>query len=244
MKLLKTTKNIFIRNILGVAAILMIAGQASAQVSKSLDSLGSNESINKKIADLESRSRFGIVQGRAVPRDMRFEIGASYGPVAAGDSYLQTQNMGGQIDFHFTPKFSLGVRYAKAFNSLTSEGERRFEEARVAQAASNDYRIPDIDYPEESLMGVFNWYMTYGKLNLFDVRVVQFDIYSLGGYGQVKLKSGATDTWTAGGGIGFWLTNRLTSRFELRYQAYQDKVYTGNRDLNLIVANFGIGLLL
>ena len=104
--------------------------------------------------------------------------------------------------------------------------------------------MPDIDYPEQSIIGVATWYMMYGKLNFFDVKTVQFDLYSLAGAGTEKLASGDTPTYTAGGGIAFWMSNHFTSRLEARWQGYQDKVYTGTRDLNLIVANFGIGVLL
>ncbi|MEK7357686.1 MAG: outer membrane beta-barrel domain-containing protein [Bdellovibrionota bacterium] len=228
-----------------VLAIAALTTQAQAAVSSDLETLGSNQEIVKRANRLESRSRIAIVQNRAVDRRMRLELGVNYAPVASGDSYLRTQNYGGAIDFHIVPKFSLGVRFQQSLNSLTSEGKNQFQMAQDAKArGSVDYRVPDIDYPEQSIIGVATWYMLYGKLNFFDVKTVQFDLYSLAGAGTQKLASGDTPTYTAGGGIGFWLNNHLTSRFEMRWQGYQDKVYTGTRDLNLIMANFGIGVLL
>lgn len=227
-----------------VGAALMVSHAAHADTSSELESLGNNEKIVRRANQLDSRSRVGIVQGRTVPRNWRLEAGVNYGPVAAGDSYLLTQNLGGQLDLHINPKFSLGVRYSKAFNQLTQEGKQRFENARVAQANGETFRVPKIDYPEQTVMGMINWYMLYGKINLFDWSVVQFDIYSLAGYGQVKLSSGNTNTWTAGGGIGFWLTKHVSSRFELRYQNYADQGNDSSRNLNLIVANAGLGVLL
>lgn len=227
-----------------VFVAMFAAAMAQANVSKNLENLGSNDEVVRRANRVSPRSRVGIVQNRTVKRDWRLEIGANYGPMAYGDSYLSTQNVGGQVDLHITPKFSLGVRYAKAFNSLTPEGKSQYDRAQDLKRRGLDYSFSAVDYPEESLMGVFNWYMFYGKINFFDVSVVQFDIYSLGGYGQIKLESGPTETWTAGGGIGFWLTQHITSRFELRYQSYSDQFYSGKRDLNLIVANMGIGVLL
>jgi outer membrane beta-barrel protein len=207
--------------------------------------LGSSREVAQRVAQLDARSRVAIVQNRAVKREWRFEVGTSFGPVASGDSYLRTSNAGVQADLHVSPKFSLGVRYAKAFNELTPEGKQQFEDAqRAKRNGALDYRIPDLDYPEESILGVANWYMMYGKINVFDISIVQFDIYSLAGAGQMKLASGMTDTWTAGGGIGFWLSQHVTSRFEVRYQTYSDQVYTGPRKLDLIVAQFGLGVLL
>lgn len=235
----------FVLGLFAAIVASLVAVSAHAQVSKDLQSLGSNRDVVRRAEKLESRSRIAIVQNRTVPRDWRFELGGSYGPVAAGDSYLVTQSLGGHLDLHVTPKFSLGVRYNRSFNSLTPEGRSRFEQARDAKVrGETDFRVPDVDFPEESLLGVVNWYMFYGKINFFDMSVVQFDVYSLAGYGNQKLASGNTPTWTAGGGIGFWLTNHITSRMELRYQSYSDQVYTGSRSLNLIVANFGLGVLL
>ncbi len=239
-------KTHFIQLITGLALTLVASG-AFAQVSKELDALG-DKRASEKAAKLDNRARVGIVQGRTVDRNWRVEAGVNYGGVASGDSYLNTSNLGGQLDLHVNPKFSLGARYTKSFNTLSAEGENRFR----AGSNTDTYSIPQISYPEETVMGVVNWYMMYGKTNFFDIKTIQFDIYSLAGYGQVRTstefrgqsQSNWTNTWTAGGGVGLWLSQHITSRFELRYQNYSDQVYTGSRDLNLIVASFGFGVLL
>jgi len=231
----------------GLFALLAIttAAPAFASVSNDLETLGTNAESVRRANKLESRSKIAIVQNRSVDRHWRLELGTNYGAVAAGDSYLSTQNLSFDADLHVSPKFSLGVRYAKAFNELTAEGKSQFDIARnMKNNGQLDYRIPDIDYPESSVIGVINWYMLYGKINFFDVSVVQFDIYSLAGAGTMQLSSGSTPTYTAGAGIGFWISNHVTSRIEARYQTYQDQVYTGSRNLNLFVANLGLGVLL
>lgn len=231
-----------------IAALLSpLSAAAASSTSDQLEALGSNQTVKERSARLESRTRIAIVQSRAVPRDWRLEIGGGYGPVLAGDAYLQTQNLNGEVHLHISPKFSLGVRYSKAFNTLTEQGEARFENARRAVAANAQYdtTVPAIDYPEQSIMGLVNWYMTYGKINFFDIKTVQFDIYSLAGYGQMTLASGDTPTWTAGGGIGFWLAQHLTSRFEIRYQNYTDQPDAGaSRNQHLIIGTIGFGVLL
>jgi len=235
-----------------IALALVAASHAYGDVSSELEALGSSGQVRERASRLESRTRVSIVQGRAVDRNWRLELGTSYGGAAFGDSYLNTQNLGANVDLHITPKVSIGVRYAKAFNQLTAEGKNRLEQARAANANTGDDTIPQISYPDEQVMGVLDWYMTYGKINLFDWKTVQFDIYSLAGYGQIKIdtRSGGqelsewTGTWTAGGGIGFWLSQHFTTRFELRYQNYSDRQYAGSRDLNVVVGTFGLGVLL
>lgn len=237
--------------LMGLSLLLVLLtslpAMAATTTSDQLEALGSNKSVNERVARLESRSRLAVIQSRAVDRHWRLEIGGNYGPVVAGDAYLQTQNLSGEVQLHVSPQFSLGVRYMKAFNNLSQDGQARYENARraISSNAQYDTTVPAIDYPDQSVMGIINWYMTYGKINLFDLRTVQFDIYSLAGYGQMTLASGDVPTWTAGAGIGFWLSQHLTSRFELRYQNYADRPAGGSsRDLNLIIGTFGLGVLL
>ncbi len=239
-------KSTLVKGLVAVLALASLASQAHATVSDDLSSLGTNAESIKRANRLESRSRVAIVQNRTVDRHWRIEVGTNYGAVASGDSYLQTQNLGFDADLHISPKFSLGVRYAKAFNQLTPEGKNIFDAAQAAKNSGqpNFGNFPAVDYQESSILGMINWYMMYGKINFFDVSVVQFDIYSLAGAGTVQLSSGSAPTYTAGGGIGFWFSQHVTSRLELRYQTYADHPAGGSRNLNLIVANLGLGVLL
>lgn len=246
-----TLARLFSLTISALSACL-ISSQAFSSASEDLEGLGANRQIKDRAAHLENRTRIGVVQGRAVDRNWRMELGASYGPVAYGNSYLYTQNAGLNADLHINPRFSLGFRYSRAFNQLTNEGKSQFDQARATNTSSGAFQKPQVSYPEDEMMGVVNWYMTYGKVNFFDMKTVQFDLYSLAGYGQVKmttdinnkLDSAWTSTWTAGLGLGFWLSQHFSIRFEGRYQTYADQVYTGSRNLNLIVGTVGLGVLL
>ncbi len=227
-----------------LALTVLSSNFAKADANDELESLGSNQQIVRRANQLDAHTRVGVVQGRTVDRHWRFEIQGVYTPLNTGDSYLNTQDIGGEIDLHITPKFSLGVRYQKAFSSLTSDGQQQYQAANTARGNGSAYSVPQIDAPQSQLLAMADWYMFYGKMNFFDLSVVQFDVYSLAGAGQVQFASSNSPTWTAGGGIGFWLTNHLTSRFEVRYQTYTDQSYSGSRTLNTIAANLGFGILL
>jgi outer membrane beta-barrel protein len=184
------------------------------------------------------------VQKRKVDRSLRLELAGHYGMMNGGDSYLNTQNAGGQLEFHITPRWSLGVRYDKYYSKLTLEGDKAFATAAAAQSIGNNYQVPDIDYPLSSNFASISWYPIYGKLNIFDLAVSQFDIYFLAGAGKIKLESGESNLTTFGGGLGFWFTQHFATRFELRYQGYQDKVYSGTRKMDTFIMNVSAGLLL
>ncbi len=235
-----------------IATFLLAPLSALAAVSGELESLGSNRDVLQRAYALENRTRIGIVQGRAVDRNNRFELGGSFGPSVFGDPYVSTQNLAVRADFHINPQWSLGVQYARNLNALTAEGKRRFDQARLDQQLTGTYSIPQVTYPQESILGFVNWYMLYGKMNLFDWRVVQFDFYALAGFGQINLATDIrgttltewTNLWTGGLGVGFWLSQNLASRIEVRYQGYEDSVHTGTRNINQAVATFGLGVLL
>lgn len=217
---------------------------AESKVSEDFKNLGGNEEIIRRAKELDPRNRVRIVQNRLVDRNWRVEVGVTGGLVAGGDSYLNTRNMGANLDLHINPRWSVGLRWYRSFNQLTKQGEQVFKEAAAANAKDAAAGLTyDIDYPIDTKLAVINWYPIYGKLNIFDLGVSQFDIYALVGAGQVQLDRGPSETYTVGGGVGLWLTQHLSTRFELRYQRYQDQVYTGPRDLDLTIMSASIGLI-
>ena len=124
---------------------------------------------------------------------------------------------------------------------LTAEGRRIFDNFESNPATS---KTQAVDYPLSSTLAVASFYPLYGKINWFDKATTQFDFYVLAGAGQMELESGPTPTWTAGGGIGMWLAKNFSSRLEVRYQSYEDEIYTGTRPQGMVVSAFSIGILL
>jgi outer membrane immunogenic protein len=221
------------------------ASVKKVDVSKDVDTLGGNKALLDMAASMDPENRARVVQNRLVDRRNRLELGLNYGAVAGGDSYLRTQNMGAAADFHFTPRFSLGVRYYDYGNDLTPQGKRVFEEATAAHNAGGlDYTIPLVDAPLNSVLGVVSWYPVYGKTNLMNWGIAQFDMYLLAGGGQITLSSGPTGLATAGAGVGFWVSQHFSIRTEIRYQNYRDQAYIESRNLNTVTGQIGLGILL
>lgn len=211
---------------------------------KDVEGLGGNDDLMEMAAKLNPETKSRIVQERIVDRYNRLEVGVNYGGNMGGATYLQTQNLGGSIDFHFTPRFSVGARYYSFGNSLTPEGERAYQEWEKKDKNNEVAPFPEVDRPQNAAIGVVNWYPVYGKINFFDAAIAQFDIYVLAGGGQIALESGSTGLFTAGTGFGLWMTKHLTARAELRYQNYKDQISTGPRNINAMAATIGLGWIL
>jgi outer membrane immunogenic protein len=231
-----------------VAVSFSMAANAAERrsMSKDFDTLGDNKIFAERVKQMDQDKRVRIVQNRIVDLYNRLELDGSYGYNAGGDSYVTTQNIAGILEFHFSPKFAIGVRYQHFFNELTSEGKAQYDKAKADQALDSAAatRFAEIDYPEQVGMVTFSYSPIYGKLNLFDMSVAHFDIYLLGGYGKMQLLSGNTDLYTGGAGMGVWLTQNFSARLEARYEAYTDLIGSTNRSQNNIQGMFALGILL
>lgn len=229
---------------------LFCVNAIAADLTKEMDALGANKELMKKVKAVDPNNRVRVVQNRDVDRYLRFELGLNGGAALGGDPYSNTSIIGGQLDFHLTPHWSIGGRYENIANSLNGEGKKVFENAESGRNTNTPgYRQPGIDWAKSSWLALINWYPIYGKMNLFDVGISQFDIYLLGGAGQINLaSSGMTPLYSAGAGVGLWLTQHFSTRLEARWQGYQDSIFDGvethKRNIDQTVLNMSIGFLL
>lgn len=221
------------------------AQDASADASKSggllkdFDTLGGNDVLLDKARALNPDSTISVVQDRVVSRRKRVELAPEFTNVLGGDAYNHTSGFALNAYFHINPHWALGAKYEYDTNSLRPEGEFLINDT----TATGKGIIPEIDFPTGQALALVNFFPIYGKMNLYDLGVVHFDIYAVGGGGQVFLHSGNKTTYTAGGGIGFWFSQHLTTRAELRYQGYKAKRLDEETQMNLTVASLQIGYL-
>ncbi|MCB0385405.1 MAG: outer membrane beta-barrel domain-containing protein [Bdellovibrionales bacterium] len=216
-------------------AVLAGMGTSRADIMEDFDSLGGNDVLLEKAQALNPETKIEIVQGRIVDRRSRHEFYPEYGNILGGDSYLNTQYLGANYQYHFNPRWSVGLKYSNYLNELGSEGKNIINQFGF---------IPELDWPKQSYMGVINYYPMYGKFSFFGKGIVHFDFYMLAGYGNIELKNGETGALTGGAGIGFWFSQHLTSRIEIRMLNYTSQRLAGAADMKLTVANFSLGYLL
>lgn len=228
--------------------------KADEALVQELDQLGGNSALLERAQRLNPEKKIEIVQDRMVNRRWRHELGLEYGGVVGGDAYLATENLSLNYQLHIVPQFSIGVRGTYHMNRLREEGKyliakaQELEEGVKNENVKNELKtlglIPEIDHPRHTGYLMANYYPFYGKLNLANLGIAQYDLYFLSGVGQIALKSGNTLALTAGGGIGFWLTQSLTSRFEVRYETYEAQRSAGKERMNMTTLGLTMGVLL
>ncbi len=217
-----------------------------ADLMEDFDSLGGNDVLLEKAQAVKPETKVQIVQDRIVSRKNRHELNAEFSQIVGGFSYLSTRNVGANYNYHITPRWSVGAKYAYYFNELSPEGQAivdKYDELTFGEDSEKSF-VPELDWPLQSYLALVNWYPIYGKMNLHELGILHFDVYLLGGYGNIELKSGETQTWTAGGGMGLWFSRHFTGRLEARYQTYQADTFTGKQDLNVTALSFNLGYML
>lgn len=220
---------------------------AHADIGNDFDSLGGNKIILEKAKALNPEINTSIVQDRTVSRRNRWELTTEVAGSFGGDTYVETLNAAINVHYHINPRWSLGLRYAKDFNKLTAEGTALIDQAQREYAEDPENPralIPNIDYPKEEQMALINWYPIYGKMNLLDKGVAQFDVYALVGAGKVQLNSSNQSTYTAGGGFGIWWNQKFSTRLEMRYQNYKAQYFQGEQNMHVAIASMQMGWLL
>lgn len=220
---------------------------ADTEMEADFDSLGGNTILLERARAINPEVQNTIVQSRTVSRRNRLEIAPEYGGTFGGDTYSRSQSMALNLHYHLNPRWSLGAKFGVSANRLTPEGQQMVDRAYedyLRNPKNPEFPLPELDYPKSEMLAIVNWYPVYGKLNLLEKSVAQFDTYLLAGAGTVTLKSGTTPTGTLGGGIGFWLTPKVSTRLEMRYQRYQAQYLNGPEDLDLAVASVQVGWFL
>jgi len=229
-----------------IALALISLNTWARDLSDEMDALGANKELMKKAAAIDAENRIRVVQNRQVDRNLRLEFGLNYGAVASGgDPYVQTQMLGGQMDFHINPHWSIGARYMNYQNKFSAECQSMYDDFNKRVAAGQNAVIPQYSWDKDSWLGVVNWYPVYGKINWFDAGVSQFDFYLLGGAGEITRSQGMSPLYTGGLGVGVWMFKHMSTRLEARWEGHQDVTIDGtSRNMNQLVISAGIGFIL
>lgn len=222
--------------ILILATVMGLATPSmGAEILKDFDSLGGNSDIYDKASALNPEIKTQIIQNRIVNRRMRFELSPTVTSFWGGNPYMRTSAVGLDVNFHISPRWSVGLIYNfHASNELSSEGDRMI---RI------DSRVQDVDYLEQSVMGRVSYYPFYGKLNLFN-NIVHFDIYTSVGAGTVALRHGNQQAFAADIGMAIWWSQHLTTRLGYQYMTYEAQLLNGPVRLDMSSAVVSMGYLL
>ena len=152
--------------------------QSSSELEKKLESLSIPDD---KVTTVLSEDKLYVLNNRYSSLINRHELTVAGANNFTADSHLVTQQAALSYRYHINSKWSLGARYTRYTNKLSSAGQILFNNKSI---------IPDTDFAMNGQELFVNYNTIYGKLRWSEDSVVYFDQYiSLGG-GKVKLSSG------------------------------------------------------
>lgn len=222
--------------LLVVIQLLFLAPLAQGEeILKDFDSLGGNDVLMNRAQLLQPEKDVRVVQDRIVKRRWRHELSPTYANFVGGDAYLESQSLGLDYHLHINHQWSVGLSYFSVFNQLSKEGRYLIDA---------DELIPDVDQPESGYELIGNFSPIYGKINFLDMGVLQFDVYAIATVGNMTLKSGQKSTYSAGAGFGLWISQHLTSRFEIRQRYYEAQRISGATDISSTLVSLSFGYML
>ena len=231
---------------IALVGVLLMSLQVQADILKDFDSLGGNIDLLEKAKALAPNKTVKLVQKRIVDRESRHEIVSLGKKAFSGNTYLSTTATSLGYYYHINPTWAVSVQYTTYFNSLTSEGRsliKRGDEL-LSKDPVLDF-VPELNYPVNSVKALVNWYPVYGKINLYDWAITQFDMYVIGGLESSTYQKTKTLDYVTGIGLGFWLSQHISARFELGYKLRKDVGLRGKKEsYSSMNGTFGVGYLL
>lgn len=166
------------------------------------------------LSQLQAFSEVSVIQRRFLPKTGRFQFYLGLSSIA-NDPWFWGMGGAGRLGYHFTEAWALDFNYAFLSNS---------EKDAVKDLKANNAVNTDSIISLQNYLGVdVVWAPIYGKMSLFNKRIVPFDMYfSLGG-GQASISNAKTSSAAAfhvGGGQSFAMSKGIAFRWDISWIFY------------------------
>lgn len=176
---------------------------------------GKDEAIPDSIANLKNLQPFSdvaVIQRKFLPKTKRFEL---YGGGSAIVNNAFFMNFGPSIRFGYNFTENIGIE--ALFMYLTTSNRDVTNDLLDKRGVRTDGLVA----PDVYLGGNFVWTPIYGKMSLFENRIVPFDMYfSAGGGITTTNKKESTPTIEIGAGQRFAMSKKMAFRWDFTWNFY------------------------
>lgn len=195
-------------------AMIVIAGEASAEEPSSGGEKMNVENIKEKYWARGDENEMSVVQNRLYSKSRKFEVGF-FGGLISTDPFLSVKNTGASVGFHFSEYLALHFLTWKSYTT-PSTALKTFQETIGATTNNN---------PPKSFFGAEgSASILYGKLSLVGKAIIYYDFHLLGGAGSTATESGSYFTPLAGLGQQVYLSQFLSLRIDYRAMRYNETI--------------------
>lgn len=181
-------------------------------------SLEREEKEISTISDLRTLEPFGdmaIIHPRFQPKSKRFQLNVG-GAAVLNDPWFNQFGVSFKAAYHFTELF--GIELASDVYSGS--------EANAARDLASNLNVLTSSFVRPKSYSGLHIYLSpiYGKMSLFNKRIVPYDVYFTLGAGQTALERATQDqspTFHLGAGQIFAFTRNAAFRWDIRVNAFE-----------------------
>jgi len=153
-----------------------------------------------------------VVQNRLYSKKRKMQFGLFGGSIST-DPFLSVRNAGAMLGYHFSEYFSFHLLFHRDFAKDSSAAEF----LRVDAGA-----VANTNEPVWYAGGEGAFSLIYGKLSLFGIRILYFDMMLMAGGGLTDTFTGRNFTLHGGFTQQVYLTQALSFLFQYRLMHYKE----------------------
>ncbi|MDZ4660365.1 MAG: outer membrane beta-barrel domain-containing protein [Pseudomonadota bacterium] len=164
------------------------------------------------LKNLQAFSDIAIIQRKFLPKSKRFEIYGGLG-TTVNNAFFMNFGLLLRLGYHLSE--SWGVE--GSFMYLSSSKREAVDDLSTVHGIDTDGLVS----PEQFYGVDLLWTPVYGKVSVFESRIVPFDLYLSGGFGLTKTNQNQSEpTFHVGAGQKFAISKSLALRWDFSWNFY------------------------
>jgi outer membrane beta-barrel protein len=161
-----------------------------------------------------TKEKLYSIQSRSSPLRKHLEILVGFGENFTGDSFLASEQVGAELQYHVTDDWSVALAYNQVFN--------KFKDAADNMLVA-DGLLPDVDFVRSRQELRVQYNLFYGKFRFTKDSVLYFDQYVSLGFAQNELGSGSSPGPVGDAGFAFWISDWGSLHLGVKDYYYEEK---------------------
>ncbi len=177
----------------------------------------------KKISDLSELAPFSdiaVINKKYMPKTKRFELSLQ-GMVGLNNAFFNNLGVSAHLDWYLNESWGIELSY---YHLIDSEREITKNLADERQIETRSFVLP-LNY----MGGALKWAPFYGKMALFEDRIVSFDWFITLGGGVTETQLEKEPTLHLGLGQYLALSKNMAFRWDINWHAYNATILRKNQ---------------